>query len=96
MNPLPPEVKLLEIEGNWQIVAQDFIPENSLIGLAFRKDNYKFVPGGIFRTPLGAYLLHSDNPNCMLLTNTDYWYLWATKDIFIHHPLTLNYNLYGL
>ncbi len=96
MNPLPKEVKLLDIEGNWQIVAQEFLPENSMIGLAFVKIDYKFLLGGVLRTPLGAYLLHSDNPNCLLQTNTEYWYLWAQKDIFIHHPLTINYNLYGL
>ncbi len=97
MSPLPPDTKLLEIEGNWQIVAADFIGENSLIGVAFVKTepNREFGTGVVPLT-LGAYLAHSENPNCLLQTNTNIYYLWAVKDIHIHHSLTIDYRLYYL
>jgi hypothetical protein len=94
MNPLPKDTKLLEIEGNFQVVAEDFISENSLIGLAFVEDDKKRIPGGFIATALGSFLLHAENPNCMLLTTDKYWTLWTVKDIYIHHPLSINYKLY--
>lgn len=97
MNPLPKDIKLTEIDGNWQLVAADFFPQNSLIGLAF----IEIEPCPEFKTGkvplvLGAYLTHSENPNCMLQTSTKFLNLWVIRDLFINHTLTIDYRLYYL
>ena len=48
----------------------------------------------IFRTPLGGFLNHSDEPNCKRIESDNKWYLETTKDINKNEELTLKYTMY--
>lgn len=97
MRVLPENVILREEDKDTFVVAaEDFIPAHSLIGLAVVKDRHAPVLRGTIYTPLGAYLLDSIAPNCMLLTESNYWTLWSTQDIFINHALSIDTRLYEL
>ena len=96
MNILPKGVRLLQDKEGECIVASDYIPANSLIGCAYVRDKAAPFLNGTIPTPLGGFLIHSENPNCMLNTTTNYYMLWNTVPLYINQPLTINFNLYGL
>ena len=48
----------------------------------------------IFRTPLGGFLNHSNEPNCARVGLNDKWYLKTIKDINKNEELTLKYTMY--
>ena len=104
-NPLPEELTLGESE------IHD-------IGLFAKKDIKKGHDFGIshiqlgkelYRTPLGGFINHSDNPNCTksmfritnandISTKMDYkaWRLFAIEDIESGDELTLTYTFYNI
>lgn len=62
-------------------------------------DRYEPFPKGMFhndliRTPLGGFLNHSPNPNCIIIQDKLFWNLWTTEDIPIGDELCVDYNLY--
>ncbi len=91
MKPFPQDVKLMSIEGTFRAVAEDFIPSGTKIGPAYLKLGER-----VHHLVLGGFLAPSYKPNCMLITTDQVWYLWSIQDIFVHHPLTIDYNLYLL
>ena len=48
----------------------------------------------LIRTPLGGYINHSMNPNCMRIQEGNRWYLTAISDIRIGEEITLMYKGY--
>ena len=67
------------------------------------------VSNTIIRTPLGGFINHSDDPNCVksptLVTNNDdvkikqdykQWNLFTTKEIKAGEELTLEYTFYKI
>ena len=98
-NPLPEELTLGESE------IHD-------IGLFAKKDIKKGYDFGIshiqlgkelYRTPLGGFINHSDNPNCTKSmfrvsngTNYKAWRLFAIDDIESGDELTLTYTFYKI
>ena len=48
----------------------------------------------LIRTPLGGYINHSMNPNCMRLREGNRWYLTAISDIRVGEEITLMYKGY--
>lgn len=94
------ELLKLWIEGeDISIIAADFIPANELLGIAFVEDERNELEGffnNIIITPLGAWLMHNDNPNCMLVTTTRYYQLWSIKDIEVHRPLSIDRRIYNI
>lgn len=97
--PLPKYVKLGEslIDGHG-IIAVEFIPKATLVGVSHfipdAETAHKF-PQGIIRLPLGGFLNHSQNPNCMLNTEGKCWYLWTVEDIPTGDELCIDYELYA-
>ena len=57
--------------------------------------NDKFENGYI-RTPLGAFVNHSDFPNCEFYKDDDYIKLRTIRHINIGHELTAEYWLYDI
>jgi len=49
----------------------------------------------LYRTPLGGFLNHSEDPNCVRVEVNNKWYLKTTKDIMKDEELTLAYKLYN-
>lgn len=82
------------------ILAKVFIPQTTLIGIS-HIDITGITPlqgggfhNGIIRTPLGGFLNHSPNPNCVLITGPVFWHLWTNEDIYIGDELCIDYALY--
>ena len=96
--PLPDYVTIRSssIEG-LGLFATENIPLGTLIGrihIAKEKE-----PNGYFRTPLGGFGNHSDNPNCnkiLLDEELDDWWIAAAKDINEGEELTWRYTLYSI
>lgn len=47
----------------------------------------------LVRTPLGAFLNHSPEPNCQIRVSEDDWYLLTLRDIDISEELTIDYEI---
>jgi len=77
---------------DYTVLAADFIPANELIGSTHIQD----PDIGLVELVLGAFLTHSQAPNCMLNTRRRIWSLWCTEDIYENEVLTINKILYGL
>lgn len=88
---LPSRVQLVEIDGEFQLRAVDYIPPNDYIGIAM-VDHPKL---GKIYTPLGAYLKDSQWPNCTFLIREGVWGLWNNNDdIYIGDTLSVDKNLF--
>ena len=89
--PLPNNltIKPSHIEG-LGIFATETIREGTDLGITHLIHNKD-----IFRTPLGGFLNHSDEPNCARVELNDKWYLKTIKDINKNEELTLAYTMYN-
>ena len=89
--PLPDNltIKPSHIEG-LGIFATETIREGTDLGMTHLIHNKD-----IFRTPLGGFLNHSDEPNCKRIESDKKWYLETTKDINKNEELTLAYTMYN-
>ena len=77
-----------------------FALENIALGTNLGMSHIKFN-GTIFRTPLGGFINHSDEPNCKKVrchddSTLNYYNLYTTKAIKSGDELTLNYTLYSI
>ena len=92
--PLPEMVTIKEssIEGLGLFATED-ISANTVIG-RIHVPNEK-EENGYFRTPLGGFGNHSDDPNCFkILMEDGSWWISASKDIEPGEELTWTYTLY--
>jgi hypothetical protein len=48
----------------------------------------------LYRTPLGGFINHSEEPNCELMNIAKEKYLITKKDIMPNEELTLKYTMY--
>ena len=94
--PLPEMVTIKEssIEGLGHLATED-ISANSVIG-RIHVPNEK-EENGYFRTPLGGFWNHSDNPNCTkLLMEDGSWWIVANQKIMAGAEITWQYSLYKI
>ena len=59
------------------------------------------VDDEVIRTPLGGFINHSDEPNCIKVKETvsvdgDRYTLYTLRDIKVGEEITLRYTLYNL
>jgi SET domain-containing protein len=47
----------------------------------------------LIRTPLGAFINHSSEPNCQIIVSEDDWYLITLRDIEPLEELTIDYEI---
>mgnify|MGYP003666804785 FL=1 len=89
--PLPDccTVKTSVIEG-LGMFAKEKIKKNTNLGLSHLE-----IDADLYRTPLGGFVNHSDNSNCIRVQIKNKWYLKTKKDINIGEELTLTYTLYN-
>ena len=87
--PLPDnlELKPSDIHG-YGVFASEDIPAGKMLGLSHIQSPE------LIRTPLGGYINHSMNPNCMRLREGNRWYLTAISDIRVGEEITLMYKGY--
>ncbi len=95
--PLPPivTIKKSSIDG-LGLFATDNIEANVVLGTSHVADD-RFEDGWI-RTPLGGFINHSENPNCVIAVNImEMTYnLKTNKPVVAGEELTLYYNLYSV
>ena len=92
--PLPNgiTIKKSPINGLW-VFSTEVISENTLLGIIHIP--IKGEKHGYFRTPLGGFGNHSDDPNCFkILMEDGSWWISASKDIEPGEELTWSYTLY--
>ena len=87
--PLPDNLELRpsEIHG-YGVFALEDIPAGKVLGLSHIQSPE------LIRTPLGGYINHSMNPNCIRILEGNRWYLQSIQDIEEGEELTLMYKGY--
>ena len=87
--PLPDNLELRpsEIHG-YGVFALEDIPAGKVLGLSHIQSPE------LIRTPLGGYINHSMNPNCIRILEGNRWYLQSIQDIEDGEELTLMYKGY--
>ena len=87
--PLPDNLELRpsEIHG-YGVFALEDIPTGEMLGLSHIQSPE------LIRTPLGGYINHSMNPNCIRILEGNRWYLQAIADISEGEEITLMYKGY--
>jgi SET domain-containing protein len=87
--PLPDnlELKHSEIHG-YGVFANEPIEKGQMLGLTH------INAPELIRTPLGGYINHSLNPNCIRIQEGNRWYLQAIDDILGEEEITLMYKDY--
>ena len=103
--PLPDllTIKTSKVNG-LGLFAKELIPQATNLGMTHIK-----MGDNIFRTPLGGFINHANDPNCvkveLLMTNHDdpklkfnykKWNLVTIKDIEPDEELTLKYTFYNI
>ena len=88
--PLPKSltIKASGIEGLGLFATQD-IKANTQLGVS-----HIIISDEIIRLPLGAFINHQDNPNCVRITVGNKSYLHTIKEIKQDEELTLKYTIY--
>ena len=87
--PLPDNLELRpsEIHG-YGVFALEDIPAGKMLGLSHIQSPE------LIRTPLGEYINHSMNPNCIRILEGNRWYLQSIADISDGEEITLMYKGY--
>ena len=90
--PLPDGlfIKKSPIEGQG-LFTNKFIEENEKLGLS-----HLVVGGELIRTPLGGFVNHSDEPNCIKLKEGNRYNLFTLRDIKVEEEITLKYTFYEI
>jgi len=90
--PLPESltIKASGIEG-LGLFATKHIPANTQLGVS-----HIIISDEIIRLPLGGFINHKDNPNCVRIDVANKSYLHTLKDIKQDEELTLKYVMYRI
>ena len=91
-DPLPSNVKIDEspIHGHG-IFAKEDIKSKTDLGSTHIK--YPMIVGYI-RTPLGGFINHSDDPNCVKYHEDGFYFIKTKDDIKTNEELFLKYTFY--
>lgn len=92
--PLPDylTIRTSEINGLGLFTSKR-IWESKVLG----KSHYEFE-GELFRTPLGGFYNHSDNPNCVKIksSHANVYFLQAIREIEAGEEITVSYTFYDI
>jgi len=90
--PLPKSltIKPSGIEGLGLFATQD-IKAGTQLGVT-----HIIISDDIIRLPLGGFINHTDNPNCVRIDVANKSYLHTLKDIKQNEELTLKYVMYRI
>tara|TARA_B110001454_G_scaffold213277_1_gene231191 strand:+ start:341 stop:637 length:297 start_codon:yes stop_codon:yes gene_type:complete len=95
-NPLPDYITIKESSINGLgLFATEDISANILIGKIHVPSEKE--ENGYFRTPLGGFGNHSDDPNCSkILMEDGSWWISANQDIMAGEEICWSYSLYEI
>ena len=95
-NPLPDYITIKESSINGLgLFATEDISANILIGKIHVPSEKE--ENGYFRTPLGGFGNHSDDPNCnKILMEDGSWWISANQDIMAGEEICWSYSLYEI
>ena len=90
--PLPDQlyIRRSAIDG-MGLFAKEDIEGNVNLGLT-----HIVVDGELIRTPLGGFVNHSDEPNCIKLKEGNRYNLFTLRDIKAEEEITLKYTFYKI
>ena len=90
--PLPDQlyIRRSAIDG-MGLFAKEDIEGNVNLGLT-----HIVVDGELIRTPLGGFVNHSDEPNCIKLKAGNRYNLFTLRDIKVEEEITLKYTFYEI
>ena len=90
--PLPDQlyIRRSAIDG-MGLFAKEDIEGNVNLGLT-----HIVVDGELIRTPLGGFVNHSDEPNCIKLKEGNRYNLITLRDIKVEEEITLKYTFYEI
>ena len=89
--PYPKEIELKQSKlHGFGIFATEAVAEGHDFGITHILDSR--FPNGYSRTPLGAFINHSDTPNCEMYEIKNTWYMRTRKNIEIGDELTVDYR----
>ena len=71
------------------IFAREEIPAGMHLGMS-----HLVVDEVIYRTPLGGFINHNDDPNCVKWCEDDKWFIKTLKKIHTGEELFLKYTFY--
>ena len=95
--PLPDGVTIKEsnIQG-LGLFAVEKIPADRFLGMGWIKA--KIAHDGVWRTPLGGFINHSDTPNCVKVDPSSLYIFLSVgdNDIEAGEELTVKYTLYNV
>lgn len=98
--PLPDclTIKESSIEG-LGLFATERLRANRFLGIGWIK--HDLAQNGVWRTPIGGFINHSDTPNCVKILKDDptsehIFLLVGDNDIEAGEELTVKYTLYGV
>ena len=72
-----------------------FAKQNIKVGTNFGMTHIQ-ISDTLIRTPLGGFINHSENANCIKQENSSNLYLKTIKDIEEGEEITLKYTIYNL
>ncbi len=94
--PLPDSLTIKEsgIEGVG-LFAKEGIGQGTNLGMTHLKYSSVTMEDEILRTPLGGFINHSNDPNCVKVEfNNDRWHLITLRNIKAGEELTVRYTFY--
>ena len=71
------------------IFAKEDIPEGMVLGMS-----HLIIDEVIYRTPLGGFINHSDDPNCVKWNEDDKYFVKTIRSIHKGEELFLKYTFY--
>ena len=87
---LPTELHIKDSSVAGQgIFARSDIPFGTYLGVS-----HYIIEDDIIRTPLGGFINHSDDPNCVKWQEEDKYFVKTLKQIHVGEELTLKYTFY--
>ena len=95
--PLPEGLKIQNSGINGQgLFTMVFLKRDTDLGMSHIILNHdpKENDDEIIRTPLGGFINHSDEPNCIKVKRGNRYYLKTSKDISGGDELTIKYSFY--
>tara|TARA_B100000287_G_scaffold287085_1_gene270606 strand:+ start:813 stop:1103 length:291 start_codon:yes stop_codon:yes gene_type:complete len=89
---LPPELHIKDSP----IAGQGIFAREDIDAMMFLGMSHIIVDDVIYRTPLGGFINHSDDPNCLKWKEDDKYYIKTLRKIRKGEELFLKYTFYKI